>query len=167
MEWRCVSSLLVVLLATPVWAQQEVQPPAAAAAAAATDSSAAEVESIRAQSAQWFEAGVAKDAQKFSSFYASQANLFPPHGPLIAGSQKISSFWTQFFAIPGLAFEGSATYIEVARSAELAYEYGTFKLTTNDPNGQPLVNDGKYVVVWKKQADGAWKALADIFNTDK
>ena len=26
---------------------------------------------------------------------------------------------------------------------------------------------GKYVVVWKKQKGGGWKAEADIFNTDK
>jgi ketosteroid isomerase-like protein len=26
---------------------------------------------------------------------------------------------------------------------------------------------GMYVVVWKKQKDGQWKAEADIFNTDK
>jgi len=26
---------------------------------------------------------------------------------------------------------------------------------------------GKYVVVWKKQKGGSWKAQADIFNTDK
>ena len=25
---------------------------------------------------------------------------------------------------------------------------------------------GKYVEVWNKQADGKWKAVADIFNSD-
>jgi len=25
---------------------------------------------------------------------------------------------------------------------------------------------GKFVVVWKKQADGAWKIVADIWNSD-
>jgi ketosteroid isomerase-like protein len=29
------------------------------------------------------------------------------------------------------------------------------------------VLDRKYVVVWKKQKGGSWKAEADIFNTDK
>jgi len=28
------------------------------------------------------------------------------------------------------------------------------------------VEKGKYVVVWKKR-NGQWKAVADIFNTDK
>jgi uncharacterized protein (TIGR02246 family) len=163
MEARFARSLLVLLLLSfPAWAQQEGQPQPGAAA-----DRSAEVESIRALSQQWFQASVAKDAPKFSSFYAPLANLFPPHGPLIAGKPKITSFWTQFFAMPGLAFEGAATSIEVAASADMAYEYGTFKLTVSGPDGQPVVQDGKYVVVWKKQPDGVWKVVADIFNTDK
>ena len=26
---------------------------------------------------------------------------------------------------------------------------------------------GKYVVVWKKQPSGQWKAIVDVFNTDQ
>jgi ketosteroid isomerase-like protein len=29
-----------------------------------------------------------------------------------------------------------------------------------------LTEKGKYVTVYKKQADGGWKAVADIFNAD-
>jgi ketosteroid isomerase-like protein len=32
---------------------------------------------------------------------------------------------------------------------------------------QERVNDrGKFVVVWKKQTDGAWMIVADIWNSD-
>ena len=36
----------------------------------------------------------------------------------------------------------------------------------NDPQGKPVNDRGKYVVVWKKQSDGNWKAVADIINSD-
>jgi ketosteroid isomerase-like protein len=30
----------------------------------------------------------------------------------------------------------------------------------------PPLDKGKYVEVWKKQANGAWKAVVDTFNSD-
>ena len=30
----------------------------------------------------------------------------------------------------------------------------------------PVADRGKFVEVWKKQADGKWKVVADIFNSD-
>ena len=38
--------------------------------------------------------------------------------------------------------------------------------TANDAKGKQVNDTGKYVVVFRKQADGAWKVAADIFNSD-
>jgi ketosteroid isomerase-like protein len=37
----------------------------------------------------------------------------------------------------------------------------------NDKSGKPVTETEKYAVTWKKQADGKWKVIADIWNTDK
>jgi ketosteroid isomerase-like protein len=55
----------------------------------------------------------------------------------------------------------------VARSGDLAVEYGNFAMTVKDKKGKPNTVNEKYVVAWKKQADGDWKAIADIWNADK
>jgi ketosteroid isomerase-like protein len=39
-------------------------------------------------------------------------------------------------------------------------------MTFNDPTGKTVSDKGKYVTVWKKQKDGSWKVLLDVFNTD-
>jgi ketosteroid isomerase-like protein len=62
-------------------------------------------------------------------------------------------------------FPGSK--IEAARSGDLAYEQGTFEESFKDGDGKPVHVVGKYVVVWKKQSNGQWKAIVDIFNTDR
>ena len=31
----------------------------------------------------------------------------------------------------------------------------------------PVQDEGKYVVVYKQQANGVWRAVADIFNSDQ
>src|SRR6266550_3141383 len=38
--------------------------------------------------------------------------------------------------------------------------------SATDDTGKPSVDRGKYVAVWKKQADGNWKVALDIWNTD-
>jgi ketosteroid isomerase-like protein len=35
-----------------------------------------------------------------------------------------------------------------------------------DPDGKPMKDRGKFIEVWKKQADGKWKVVADMFNSD-
>jgi len=40
-------------------------------------------------------------------------------------------------------------------------------MTINDKEGKPVNSKGKYVVVWKKQAGGDWKAVVDIDNSDQ
>ena len=33
-------------------------------------------------------------------------------------------------------------------------------------DGKTVAKTGKYVCVWKKEADGKWKAIRDIWNYD-
>src|SRR5437764_11143066 len=39
-------------------------------------------------------------------------------------------------------------------------------MTAPDDNGKSSIDRGKYVAVWKKQADGNWKVAVDTWNTD-
>ncbi len=135
-------------------------------AAPAKSAPANDQQQIRAEAEAWFAAGAAKDAAKFATYYAPDANLFPPNEKIVSGKAAITTYWMNFFKAPGLVFNGRPTHIEVAKSGDLAYERGTFKLTMNGPDGKPATQVGKYVVVWKRQPDGKWKAYADIFNAD-
>ena len=56
--------------------------------------------------------------------------------------------------------------MQVAQAGDMAYELGTYEIVMKDKKGKSTPQKGVYVVVWKKQADGSWKALEDIFNTD-
>jgi ketosteroid isomerase-like protein len=39
-------------------------------------------------------------------------------------------------------------------------------MSFNSPSGKPLRDRGKYVTVWRKQADGSWRVVRDVFNSD-
>ena len=54
----------------------------------------------------------------------------------------------------------------VASSGELGYTSGTYDFSIKDASGKTISDKGKYLTVWKKEADGAWKVLFDTYNSD-
>jgi uncharacterized protein (TIGR02246 family) len=130
------------------------------------DTRAADEAAIRAAVIDWSKAAQAKDVNKAVSFYADDAMQFDDKGPLVKGKDNIRTGWEQMLAMPGPGLTFATTGVEVARSGDLAYEYGTYDFATKDKKGEITDEKGKYVTVWKKQADGSWKVAADIDNRD-
>ncbi len=137
------------------------QPPAA------PDTRAEDEAAIRAASRDWSNAASGRDLEKAVSFYADDATYNPPGAPLAAGKNAIRKQWTQVMAMPGVDLRWATSKVEVARSGDLAYDTGAYTLTKDDANGKQATTKGKYVVVWKKQADGKWKVIEDIDNPDQ
>lgn len=122
---------------------------------------------IRETAASWSEAAGAKNLDKCVSFYTDDASVLPFNAPIATGEDQIRKVWAQLMSNPGYSLHFGPTKVEVAQSADLAYEIGTFDLTLADQTGKSAAIRGKYVVAWRKQANGEWKAAADIFNTDQ
>ncbi len=131
------------------------------------DTRAADERAIRNADTEWLEAVKAKDIERTLRSYADEASMYPPHAPIVNGKEAIRAFWSQGFLNPGFALDWQATQVQVSRAGDLAYSRGTYDLRENDAKGRPIIERGKYVVVWKKQPDGAWKAVADIWNADQ
>jgi uncharacterized protein (TIGR02246 family) len=130
------------------------------------DTRAADESALKDLDAQWSKAAAAKDLESTVSYYAEDAALMPPNAPIATGAEAIRSVWKNMIGSPGFAVDWKATRTEVARSADLAYLIGTYELTVNDASGKPVNDRGKYVEVWRKQPDGKWKTVADMFNSD-
>ncbi len=149
---------LVVMLLFAV----SIAPPVAMASNAS-----AEERAIRDADAAWSHATETKDLEKALSFYADDASVLPFNAPIAVGKDQIRQVWSSLASKPGFSLTFAPTKIGVSKSRDMAYEIGTFQLKLNDPQGSPTTTVGKYVVAWKKQPNGEWKAVADIFNTDK
>lgn len=130
------------------------------------DTRASDETAIRAASAAWSQAATAKDVDKTVSFYGEGAVVMSPKAPAVRGSENIRKGWVELLATPGPGLSWQTTSVEVARSGDLAYETGTYVFSTIDKKGKTQEQKGKYVVVWKKQTDGAWKVAVDTDNTD-
>jgi ketosteroid isomerase-like protein len=68
--------------------------------------------------------------------------------------------------LPGLNLSWEPSKVEVARSGDLAYTQGTYRMAFPDPHGKPTTDQGKTLEIWRKQADGTWKCVADMWSSD-
>jgi ketosteroid isomerase-like protein len=129
------------------------------------DTRAADEATIRNLDAQWAKSAAAKDVDAAVGYYSDDASLLAPNEPIASDKTSIRAAWSAMLS-PDTTLSWSASKVEVAQSSDLAYIMGTYQLTTTDPKAKPLADRGKFVEVWKKQADGSWKTVADIFNSD-
>jgi ketosteroid isomerase-like protein len=129
-------------------------------------SGAAEEAAIREADAASLRAIGAKNMDATLSWYDEGASILIPNVPTATGREEIRKAWAQMFAIPGFNLAPKTTKVEVAGSGDLAYAQGLYEFSATDPGGAPVTDRGKFVVVWKKQPGGAWKIVADIWNSD-
>ncbi|HKP81060.1 MAG TPA: DUF4440 domain-containing protein [Pyrinomonadaceae bacterium] len=128
--------------------------------------SATDEATLRKLDDEWSRAVGSRDVEKTISYYTDDAVVMPPNIPTLTGKEPIRSLWNSMLDSPSFAGGWKATKVEVARSGDLAYVSGNYEFTEKDDSGKPITDKGKYLEVWRKQADGNWKCVADMFNSD-
>jgi uncharacterized protein (TIGR02246 family) len=137
------------------------------APAPAPDTREADVSAVKSLEAAWSKDAATKDADKFASYYSDDASALMPNAPVINGRENIKAALQPMFADPNFALAFESTHVEASKGGDLVYSVGTYSMTMSAPKGKKAVNDkGKYLTVFKKQADGSWKAVADMISSD-
>lgn len=132
----------------------------------APDTHDADVKAITDTEVQANQAWASKDADKVMAFYADDALLMTPGAEAVRGKDAIRDELKQMLADPAVSLTFQSSKVDVAKSGDLGYTAGTYKLTVTDPATHKPINDhGNYVTTFRKQADGSWKAVADIASS--
>ncbi|HEX9200882.1 MAG TPA: SgcJ/EcaC family oxidoreductase [Acidobacteriaceae bacterium] len=127
----------------------------------------ADVKAIQDYETQWVQDWASKDAAKIMAHYADDAVLMVPGGPATSGKDAIQKSLAGMLADPALSLKFQSSRVDVASSGDLGYSQGSYTLTVTDPKTKKPINDrGSYVTTYRKQADGSWKAVADIATSE-
>lgn len=131
------------------------------------DTHDADVQAVKDGEAQWNQDWASKDLDKIAVRYADDAVVMVPGAPPSSGKDAIRSAVKQMVADPTLSLKFQSSKVDVAKSGDLAYTQGSYTLALTDPQSKQIVNDhGSYVTVYRKQADGTWKAVSDIATSE-
>ncbi len=163
---RIAGLVLVLGAAGMIAAAWPGVPELAGQPAAAADESEAVAKALTRLDDDWSKAAATRDAEKVASFYADDAIAYPPNEPVSVGRAAAKKVWAAYFADKTFKISWKTVHAGAARSGELGFTAGTYEDSFQGPDGKLVTEKGKYVCTWKKQKDGSWKAIHDIWNTD-
>ena len=123
-------------------------------------------DAIRAADAVLQKAVADKNLKAIMALYADDAVLLPTAEPIVVGRSAIREEWRHILAIPNFRNTSELTKIDVSRSGDMAYSMGTYVATMLGEDGKPATEPGKWLSVWKRQADGKWLVVVETYNTD-
>lgn len=130
------------------------------------DESATAEAAIRVADASWSKTAESKNLDAMVAYYTDDAIGLPPNMPTTMGKEATRKVLADMFAAPGFSLSWKVTKAGAAKSGETGWTVGTYELTVNDAKGKPTSDHGKYVTIWKKEADGSWKVAVDGFSSD-
>ena len=125
----------------------------------------AEEQTIRDLDVQWSKTAATRDVDATVGYYSDDATVSPPNEALATTKAAIRAGWAELLT-PGNDISWQPSKVEVASSGDMAYSMGSYTMTMKDAEGNPVTDHGKYTEIWKKQGDGKWKTVADMWNSD-
>src|SRR5262245_56382605 len=111
--------------------------------------------SIRAMDEEFMHNVRAGDATRLvEAFYADDARVLAPNQPVVSGKSAILELWKGVLdnGLKELAL--TTTHIET--SGDLCYGLGNYLMTLHRSGEVPKQDEGKYVVVYRRQSNGKW-----------
>jgi uncharacterized protein (TIGR02246 family) len=127
---------------------------------------AADEAAVRQTDDNWSKAAQSKKVDDWVAYYSDDAVVLPPNETKTIGKDGIRKEIAALLSMPGLSLSWSPEKVEVSRSGDLAYTQGAYLLTATDAKGKPMTDHGKTLEIWKKQADGSWKCIADMWSSN-
>ena len=126
----------------------------------------AEKAALRAAADAYHEAASAKDVQSVVSYYADDAMMVPPNADRVEGIEGVRNYRFGFIETPGVELRFELVRVEVSTSGDLGWTLALADVTFDRPDGQPGSDRVRDFHVWKKQEDGSWKVVVDMWNSE-
>lgn len=119
---------------------------------------------VAAADSGWAAAAAGRDLEASVAALAADGIMFPPGQPPVIGRAAVREYMRQAFAIPGFSASWVTDTVIVATGGDMAYTISRSRYTFPDTAGGIDTLHAKGVAVWRRDADGQWRAVADIWN---
>ncbi len=107
-----------------------------------------------------------KDAQSVVSMYDGEAMMIPPNAERVEGIESVRSYRFGFIETPGVTLQFETLRMEIAAGGDMAWTLAVGDVSFELPDGEAGADRVRDFHVWRKQDDGSWKVLVDIWNSE-
>jgi uncharacterized protein (TIGR02246 family) len=150
-----LAAALTVACTSGAWAQDKAAEKASPSAVRAA---------IEAVNAKFTAAVMAGDANAAGAVYSADAVVLAPNTPAMKGRAAIAGLFKGWLSEMTVS-DFSLTADDVISAGDYVIETGTYRMTMQLKAGGAVPDQGKYLVVWKRE-NGEWKIHRDAWNTD-
>jgi uncharacterized protein (TIGR02246 family) len=124
------------------------------------------MEAIRRSTSDLLAAVNASDVDRVLGVWADDGVLMPPGHPSVHGGTALREYFSKLFLMTRFTFEFTSSEIDLI--ADVAIERLNYRVTISQSIGQEKIEDvGKGLHVYRRQLDGRWKLVLDIWNSDR
>lgn len=107
-----------------------------------------------------------KDADRIAAHYTDDGSLMVPNAPMMTG-KEIGPGMKDALTDPNWSLAMQPAQVEVSKGGDVGYTRGTYVLTATDPGSKKVATEkGRFLAIFRRQADGSWKAIQDISNAE-
>ena len=125
----------------------------------------AEGEKLLRRDAEWAQAASAgRDVEKTVSYWSDDALLVPNGQPIAEGKTAIRAFVSQSFHTPGFHIAWKSEKPVFSPDGKFAWLRSTTMTTAPGPDGKLATFPSRGITVWRRDADGEWRCVVDIWN---
>lgn len=124
----------------------------------------AEKAALMELSRQWSALIEAGDIENGMQYWAEDAMMLPPEFPVLRGREAIGEYVAGASEIPGFGIRWEPIEAQVSASGDMAWMLERNVITLDGPDGAPIVNHNKVLTVWRKDDEGNWRNVADMWN---
>lgn len=111
--------------------------------------------------AQWVEAWEKADASLIATLFTSDGVMLGRNGKMFKGPKQVFDRMKTVLEGAGKGAKATVTTVDLWLDGDTAYETGTYSYKFQE-NAKPVNDEGRYVTIWKRQSDGAWKIASDM-----
>jgi ketosteroid isomerase-like protein len=125
----------------------------------------AERASLRAAVDHYHQLASGKESDALAQMYDAASVTLPPCDAPITGSDATREFAEAFADVPGMAISFETDVIDVSNDGSMGYSLADATISMDGPDGETFSEVARDVHVWRRQADGSWKVVVDVWNS--
>jgi ketosteroid isomerase-like protein len=105
-----------------------------------------------------------RDVDRILSFWTDDARVYPPGFPMLSGKAALRGYVESALSIPGFHITWKSSDATLSPDGQIGYVLSTNAVTMPGPDGQLVTTKGRAVTIWRRQSDGIWRCVVDIWN---
>lgn len=120
-------------------------------------------DTIQAREREWSAAYLAADPAAISALYTEDGASIPATGDIHRGRAAIAQDLQPQFDSVTFTTREDITEEVIPLGSDYVFEVGTYNASgTYKVGGKPRTVSGRYIVLWRKDADGVWRLHRDM-----